>query len=173
MILDGFRVGRVETTCNWSKEPGAGLDQFWQVWCREAKYGNQYGDEEAQKTAYKGTLMSGRGALGDKDDVTLSSPSVDGILHFGYPNLLELAKAEPPRLEGFVQFIQACIDNFSGSSYLITEKKHMGRGPLEMQKGDEICIFFGGKVPYILRKCHTKWILIGECCEFAFSSSQT
>jgi len=38
-----------------------------------------------------------------------------------------------------------------------------------MQKGDQICIFFGGKVPHILHQFHTKWILIGECCKSAIS----
>jgi hypothetical protein len=115
--------------------------------------------------AYKVTLMSGRGPLGDKDDITPSCPSVDAMLGFGDAQIVDLAKAGARGLDGVVQFEQACVDNFLGSLCFITEEKHMGRGPLEIEKGDQICILLGGKVPYVLRQFHRKWILIGECCK--------
>jgi len=97
--------------------------------------------------AYKVTLMSGRGPLGDKDDITPSRPSVDTIVGFGGASLVDLANAGGIRgLDGLPQFRQACVDNFLGSLFLITEDKRMGRGPLEVAKGDQNCIFFGGKV---------------------------
>jgi hypothetical protein len=72
-------------------------------------------------------------------------------------------------LDGLVRFRRAYLDNFGAGRYFITEEKHMGRGLPDMEKGDYICIFFGGKVPYILRKLHTRWFLIGECCKCAVS----
>ena len=80
LILDGFTVGRVETIHTWVAGPDYSLDQFWRVWSREAEYSNPYGNEEAQKMAYKVILMLGRGPLGHKDDITLSRPSVDTLL---------------------------------------------------------------------------------------------
>lgn len=167
-LIIGFRVGRIETVCDWAGGQDAILNQFWPVWSREAEHGNPCGDEQAQKMAYKVTLMSGRGPLGDKDDLTPSRPSVDAVIGFDV-NLLDLEKTRHYGLDGLPQFEQAYYDHFLGSSFLITEEKHMGRGPPDMHKGDQICIFFGGKVPYILRKWHTKWILIGECCKCTVS----
>jgi hypothetical protein len=84
LILGGFRVGRIETSINWAEVPWNQFwKQFWLVWIREAGHSSPYGDEEAQKMAYKVTLMSGRGPLGDKDDITPSRPSVDAIVGFG------------------------------------------------------------------------------------------
>jgi len=67
LILGGFRVGRIKTSIKWDKAP---LNQFWPVWIREAGHSNPYGDEEAQKLAYKVTLMSGRGPLQGKDPLS-------------------------------------------------------------------------------------------------------
>ena len=174
LILDGFRVGRVETIHTWVAGPDHSLDQFWRVWSREAEHGNPYGNEEAQKMAYKVTLMSGRGPLGHKDDITPSRPSVDTLLGFrdADPDTTNPDQLRAS-LDGLPQFKAAHLDNFLGGRYFITGEKHMGRGLPAMEKGDYICIFFGGKVPYILRKSHTKWFLIGECCKYAFSSMRT
>lgn len=71
-------------------------------------------------------------------------------------------------LDGLPQFGQAHLDNFLGGRFFITGERHMGRGLPAMEKGDYICIFFGGKVPYILRQSEGKWFLIGECCKYTF-----
>jgi hypothetical protein len=83
LILEGFRVGRIETIHPWDVGPDRPLSQFWRAWRREAERGNPYWDEEAQGMAYKLTLMSGRGPLGDRNDITSSRPSVDALLGFG------------------------------------------------------------------------------------------
>jgi hypothetical protein len=166
LILDGFTVARIETICQWTTGTGLSLGQFWPAWTREAEHGNPYGNGEAQKLAYKVTLMSGRGPLGYKDDVTPSRAIVDSILGFR-PADPGCVDAKP--FDGLPQFTQAHIDNFLSGSYFITDNKYMGRGLPHMEKGDYVCIFFGGKVPYILRKFHTKWLLLGECCKYAVS----
>jgi len=170
LTLDGFTVGRAETIYTWVAGPGYSLGQFWPIWSREAEHGNPYGNEEAQKMAYKITLMSGRGPFGYKDDITSSRTIVESLLGFRDAVLdtsdIEQVKA---RLDGLPQFGQAHIENFLGGRFFITGEKYMGCGVPEMEKGDYICIFFGGKVPYILRKFHTKWFLLGECCEYAVS----
>ena len=173
LILEGFIIGRVETICLWATDPGHSLGQFWPVWTREAEHGNPYGNEEAQKLAYKVTLMSGRGPLGYKDDVTPSRSSVDALLGFRNLDPTTDIKQAIAVVDGIPQFEQAHIDNFLGGPYFITGEKYMGRGLPEMEKGDYICIFFGGKVPYILRKFHTKWLLLGECCKYAVSLMRT
>jgi Heterokaryon incompatibility protein (HET) len=159
LILDGFQVDAIEATCE--RLP---LSQFWSIWDREAKHRNPYGDEHAQRMAYKGTMVCGRGPYGRKDDIT-NLRGVDVRLGFDNATMLDLVKADPTGLRGIAEFEQAALDNFLGSQLLITEGNYMGRGPPEMQKGDWICIFLGGKVPYVIRRLHTRWMLIGECCK--------
>jgi hypothetical protein len=48
-------------------------------------------------------------------------------------------------------------------TFFITGDGHMGIGSRKMQKGDDVCILFGGKVPYILRKVGDHFKLVGEC----------
>ena len=54
----------------------------------------------------------------------------------------------------------------SKSRYFMTEQGYIGRGPLDIEKGDSVCIFFGGKTPYILYDAgNGGYCLRGECCE--------
>ncbi|KAL2276033.1 hypothetical protein FJTKL_01427 [Diaporthe vaccinii] len=39
----------------------------------------------------------------------------------------------------------------SKSSYCITQRGYFGRSPMPPQAGDKICVFYGGKVPFLLR----------------------
>jgi hypothetical protein len=36
-------------------------------------------------------------------------------------------------------------------------------GPEFVQEGDVVCILFGGRAPFILRRCSDHFHLIGEC----------
>lgn len=48
----------------------------------------------------------------------------------------------------------------------VTEQGHLGRGPVATRQGDLVCIFPGGKTPYILRGAgKADYYLVGECCE--------
>lgn len=48
----------------------------------------------------------------------------------------------------------------------ITKQGYMGRGPPETIEGDLICIFLGGKTPYVLRPNDSgDYYFIGECCK--------
>jgi hypothetical protein len=52
-------------------------------------------------------------------------------------------------------------------TFFITGDGHIGIGSRKMQKGDDVCILFGGKVPYILRKVGDHFKLVGECYTMA------
>ena len=53
------------------------------------------------------------------------------------------------------------------SRYFVTEQGYIGRGPLSIEKGDSVGIFFGGKTPYILCDAGNEgYYLRGECCEW-------
>ncbi|KAH8767859.1 heterokaryon incompatibility protein-domain-containing protein [Hyaloscypha finlandica] len=52
-----------------------------------------------------------------------------------------------------------------GRRYFGTEKGCLGVGPLELKKGDTVCVLYGTKPPYVLREVEEKtgeWSLIGD-----------
>jgi hypothetical protein len=53
--------------------------------------------------------------------------------------------------------------------FFITVRGYISRGPLFTQKGDAVCIFLGGKVPFILRKSGPYYYLLGESCKLSFA----
>jgi hypothetical protein len=46
--------------------------------------------------------------------------------------------------------------------FFTTQSGYMGNGPMALQKEDVVCIFKGGKVPFVLRPEGDQYILIGE-----------
>ncbi|PGH10150.1 hypothetical protein AJ79_05505 [Helicocarpus griseus UAMH5409] len=46
--------------------------------------------------------------------------------------------------------------------FYITERGYMGIGPRVMRPGDEVCVFFGGRVPFILRRMPNHHLFIGD-----------
>ncbi|KAI1074005.1 heterokaryon incompatibility protein-domain-containing protein [Whalleya microplaca] len=52
----------------------------------------------------------------------------------------------------------------SKSSYFITRRGYVGRSPVPVKVGDKVCIFFGGKVPFLLRQKPSSefFTLVGE-----------
>jgi hypothetical protein len=52
-----------------------------------------------------------------------------------------------------------------GRRYFSTEKGRLGVGPLELKKGDTVCVLYGTKPLFILREVEEKtgeWSLIGD-----------
>ncbi|KAH8745035.1 hypothetical protein BGZ57DRAFT_742173, partial [Hyaloscypha finlandica] len=46
--------------------------------------------------------------------------------------------------------------------FFFTEKGYLGLGPNKIEAQDQVCIIFGGKTPFILRKVEEHYKLIGE-----------
>ncbi|KKZ65881.1 hypothetical protein EMCG_08386 [[Emmonsia] crescens] len=46
--------------------------------------------------------------------------------------------------------------------FYVTEKGYLGIGPRMMRPGDEVCVLFGGRVPFILRRMLDHHLLIGD-----------
>jgi hypothetical protein len=72
----------------------------------------------------------------------------------------------PPkeRLELFQNVGDGITIICEGRRYFSTEKGRLGVGPLELKKGDTVCVLYGTKQPYIMREVEEKtgkWSLIG------------
>jgi hypothetical protein len=73
----------------------------------------------------------------------------------------------PPkeRLELFHYMGKEISRTCHGRRYFSTEKGRLGVGPLELKKGDTVCVLYGTKLPYIMREVEEKtgkWSLIGD-----------
>jgi hypothetical protein len=57
---------------------------------------------------------------------------------------------------------------FSPNSYFVTKRGYIGRSPMPAKVGDRICVFLGGKVPFLLWPKDTSNVfnLVGETCRF-------
>jgi hypothetical protein len=61
-----------------------------------------------------------------------------------------------------------CV-NYPGV-YFVTQKGYLGRGPLSIKPGDKLCVFLGGRVPFVVREDErggrgVEEFLLGECCK--------
>jgi len=53
---------------------------------------------------------------------------------------------------------RACMNR----RFFVTRKGYMGLAPATAQKGDLVCILFGGNIPFILRRVGPGYELIGQ-----------
>jgi hypothetical protein len=58
----------------------------------------------------------------------------------------------------------ACLNELAEQRYFRTEDGRVGVGPMDVQVGDDICIFDGAAIPHILRSRGTQgtFTLVGE-----------
>jgi hypothetical protein len=49
--------------------------------------------------------------------------------------------------------------------FLVTTNGLMGRGPLLVRPGDVIVVLLGARVPFVLRRFESRFILLGQCCQ--------
>ncbi|KAH7304770.1 heterokaryon incompatibility protein-domain-containing protein [Stachybotrys elegans] len=66
--------------------------------------------------------------------------------------------------ENDVTCFRNAINNMSiGRKAFLSQTGHLGLGPPITQPGDEIVVFYGGRLPFLIRRQHDHYILIGEC----------
>ncbi|KAF4625704.1 hypothetical protein G7Y89_g12459 [Cudoniella acicularis] len=85
-------------------------------------------------------------------------PSVDKQTHVLDPALRSLAERGDAE-----RFAEAAKSASTGRRLFFAEDGRLGLGPAAVEKGDRLCILFGGTVPFILRPEGQYWRLIGEC----------
>jgi hypothetical protein len=56
-----------------------------------------------------------------------------------------------PRQRALYAFSYAAMNRCQKRPYFVTKHSRLGRGPLNMQIGDQICILYSGETPFALR----------------------
>lgn len=59
-----------------------------------------------------------------------------------------------------------------GCNMYRTSKGYFVLGPYLVREGDNICVLFGGKTPYCLRKIDDHYIFIGECYAYGLVNGE-
>ena len=81
--------------------------------------------------------------------------------------ILEAGEAEPLRLSqedpDARRFIEAASYACNGRTLFVTVDGTLGLGPAATREGDDVCIFLGGTVPYIVRTVGDSSLFAGEC----------
>jgi hypothetical protein len=54
----------------------------------------------------------------------------------------------------------------------VTESGHLGLGHPNMKRGDQICVLFGGKVLYIIRRVGMHFEFVGECYVYGYMKGE-
>ena len=61
-------------------------------------------------------------------------------------------------------FIEACEPGVKGRRFCVTRDGYMGLVPTRAEKGDGICVFMGGAVPFVIHPTDNgQFRLVGEC----------
>jgi hypothetical protein len=132
----------------------ARMPEMWRQWCTHTQEGtHQYGDEEGQKEAFWNTMVCGRQSNGMKADYYAQSNRTWEFL-FGW-------RKDIPR---GVRLIMSDM-LFTGSknrTFFVTRQGYMGVGPGCLGEQDIVCVFLGGKVPFVLHREHSEYLLLGE-----------
>jgi hypothetical protein len=150
-----------------------------------------YGDKEVKESVYKLTCLLGRDGKGSEEDSP--SRSIYDALWFKlhdsklqYPSIIDViidatlgsfleVRVEEEASSGTTKKETATERKLRIISYVkyesrffVTGRGYLGRGPLNVEVGDHVCVLFGGKAPFVLRKDRTKlrYFLLGDCCKF-------
>ncbi|KAH8595305.1 hypothetical protein B0O99DRAFT_622573 [Bisporella sp. PMI_857] len=141
----------------------------WQLYRTLVDSTNPYGDEEARLKAFRGTQVLGRDVSGKEEDfsdgtfhdmfwkrigVTESREDLGalGDLSLGDPRFDYVNCESTSNFKGGARVEQAVSYMRYNCKFFITQQGYIGRGPPSLQPGDQVCILFGGRVPFILRK---------------------
>ena len=68
-----------------------------------------------------------------------------------------------PHESGFHKYEDAYADIAQDRRFFATLGGYMGIGPPDTQIGDSVCVFLGGRVPWVIRRDGDDFVLIGEC----------
>jgi hypothetical protein len=137
------------------------LRHDWQIWCSmyRDRGENPYGDTEYQLDAYRNTITFGKDPVADEnvgDENWFKRFFHKRVMEWGedFAGDLEDLNINGSRLNNGKLIERSFHSLWKGLRHrlFITRCGYLGLGPLTMEKGDMVCIFLGGKVPFIIRK---------------------
>jgi SpoVK/Ycf46/Vps4 family AAA+-type ATPase len=132
----------------------ARMPEMWLQWCTHTKDGtHQYGDEEGQKEAFWNTMICGRQSNGMKADYHAQRNGAWEFV-FGW-------RDDIPR-DNRLTMASMLLTGSKMRTFFVTRQGYMGVGPNCLGKGDIVCVFLGGKVPFVLHREHSEYLLLGE-----------
>lgn len=131
---------------------------------------DSYPNGETVENAY--ALVVAAGHLQQKPAEDISNPELDMLLYCAWLHAKMMGDDEgTSRLENMninnnlewnaahVELVRTvCLYR----RFFITEKGYLGLGPGRTEVGDQVCVLFGGKMPFILRRVLNHFKLIGE-----------
>lgn len=88
--------------------------------------------------------------------------------HFSssHPKIELFDEARPQKAKKYIER----LDQVSDWTLFRTSHGYLGRGPQLLQQDDQICVFLGGRVPFVICKTHSTFFrlfrgyrLLGEC----------
>ncbi|KFA80375.1 hypothetical protein S40288_10283, partial [Stachybotrys chartarum IBT 40288] len=134
-----------------------------------------YGDRKGQEAAFLETVVAARNPDGTKGTCPLSVSILNTVYQLELLNESRLDEVETECSNSEISSEEVAtvkskyiwIYNISKHfRFGITKNGHMGRLPVETEVGDIVVVFFGAKVPFVLRKYEEMdmYYLIGECC---------
>lgn len=76
--------------------------------------------------------------------------------------LYELAKSEEGK-NGYLKWNRVANAASTNRVFAVTTNGYYVLGPKVTEVGDIVCVFLGGKMPFVLRPWGTRYLLVGEC----------
>ncbi|RYP50283.1 hypothetical protein DL768_004166 [Monosporascus sp. mg162] len=134
----------------------------WKFWQEDWSIPQRYGDDAANRLAFKSTAVLGRDYDGRKQCFTAEELMDDEF--FGLPKDGPLGSSSDQTHISQVDWLDAVANSIPGRRFFVTRLGFIGRGPLGLRVGDVVAVLLGGKVPFILRpsKLNCGYIMIGE-----------
>lgn len=138
----------------------------WQQWERIALKLRSYPNRPSVAEAYHRTLVAGARMLDSPHDVNFLYRAYLQASDFLRGPTAFVCGAEPA--EEFCTHWRQYAENVEsachGRLFFITSNGYMGLAPLSTRSGDLICIFLGGRTPFVLRPDgKNTYKFIGEC----------
>lgn len=141
----------------------------WERWRKQflERKKNPYGGLEDQRDAfYKCTILG-------KNNITMDWEIKRDNLFYKYIfyHLMGWDPKSSPKTHSSISsshilpYLGELLFAPSFHRFFITEQGYIGRGPKCIKEGDAVCIFLGGKVPFILRGKGRHYYLLGEACK--------
>ena len=87
------------------------------------------------------------------------------------PELFELAK-EAEHRHGKEEWSRSTNGASKNRKFARTKDGYYVLGPAVMEVGDVLCVLFGGKMPFCLRKVGDRYLLVGECYAYGLMKGE-